>query len=437
MTDASAPLVSIVTVNLNGERYLEGLLRSLRGQTYPHTEILLVDNGSTDGSVELVRHRFPGVRVIEAGENLGFTGGNNLGFRESRGEYVALINNDTEVPPDWLRHLVAVAEANPTVAGVGPKILFARPFVAVRLFVLTGGWGDGDTGAGSVCATVGVSSRFQGCSYRKPLFKEGFYDAQIVAGEEGHGLAAGEATVFLPVEPGAEGDRLRLRLRVGSGGGQLAVAVGSTEEPVPVARLELTPGWSDYRVQVPAEVLQRAAFEVINNAASFLEPDGTAGDRGIFEPDRGQFDSAEEVTALCGCSILLRKQALDQVGFFDRDLFMYYEDTELSWRLRKAGYRLWYEPASRVRHFHAATSGEHSPFFHFLVGRNRILMLLRHGAWRHAVRAWLEEVYRCLRWLGRLHRPWREPLRTHLRIQASLLWRGPRMVLKRWGWLRP
>lgn len=437
----TSPLVSIITVNLNGERYLMGLLASLEHQTHPRTEILLVDNGSTDGSLALVRDHFPGVRVIEAGENLGFTGGNNLGFRKSRGEYLALINNDCVVPPDWLHRLVAVAEADPSIAGVGSKILFAKPFVAVRLRLVDrpGSGLAGDQRR----PVIGRSSGFEECDYRKPVLKQGFCGPRSRRGEIGHAMTAEEATVFLPCEPATEVGDLQLRLWSEPDGDpegsprSLEVAVGTPERPVPVARLKPVPGWADYRVRVPAELLRGAAFDVINNAASFLEPDGRAGDRGIFEPDRGQFDHAEEVTALCGCSMLLRRQALERVGFFDRDLFMYYEDTELSWRLRDAGYRLWYEPASRVRHFHAATSGERSSFFEFLVGRNRVLMLIRHGAWRHVARAWLEEVYRCLRWLGRLHRPWREPLRTRLRIQLSLLWRGPRMALKRWGLLRP
>lgn len=184
---------------------------------------------------------------------------------------------------------------------------------------------------------------------------------------------------------------------------------------------------------MPVGVATLAGFDVINNAASFLRDDGEAGDRGIYEPDRGQYDRAEDVTALCGCSMLLRRSVLDAVGFFDRDLFMYYEDTELSWRIRKAGYRLRFVPESVVRHFHASTSVEWSPLFNFLVARNRILMLIKHAALKHIVRAYAEELYRLLR-LVKTHRSLRaEPVRTRLRIQASLLWQAPRALLKRVG----
>lgn len=433
------PQVSIVTVNLNGEEYLEGLLSSLEAQSHPSFEILLVDNGSTDRSVELVRHCFPRVRVIEAGENLGFAGGNNLGFREAQGDYLALINNDTVVERDWLSHLMEVAEGTPEVGGVGPKILFARPFAEVTLTAESPQLGQPGLPSGELAPSLLFSetSGFEGCSYQKPIFYSGFGMVRDLEGERGRELEE-KAIVFLPVEEGADSGRLMLRLRGGAPGATLGapqsvrVAVGGTE----VATLEVGEGWRDQAVEVPADLVRRSRFEVINNAGSFLEPSGRAGDRGIFEPDRGQLDAAEEVTALCGCSMLLPKRVLDEVGFFDQELFMYYEDTELSWRIRKAGYRLWYQPASRVRHFHAATSGEGSPFFQFLVARNRILMLVRHGAWRHVIRVYAEELGRCLWLLAKQRIPWREPLRTRLRIQVSLLWRVPRACLKRWWPLR-
>ena len=75
-------------------------------------EIILVDNGSTDDSVAFVREVYPHVRVIEAGRNLGFAGGNNLGAREATGDYLALINNDARTDPRWLRALVEALEAD-------------------------------------------------------------------------------------------------------------------------------------------------------------------------------------------------------------------------------------------------------------------------------------------------------------------------------------
>lgn len=104
--------VSIIIVNWNGRHHLEHSLPALAQQTCRAKELIVVDNGSTDGSIEFIA-RFPAVTLIEAEENLGFTGGNKLGLQASSGEYVVLLNNDTRVEPDWLERLVAYADSHP------------------------------------------------------------------------------------------------------------------------------------------------------------------------------------------------------------------------------------------------------------------------------------------------------------------------------------
>lgn len=118
--------VSVVIVNFNGERYLERCLTSVLAQTYPSFEVVLVDNGSTDGSVELVREQFPSVRIIEAGENLGFAKANNVGIRATGTPLVATLNNDTWIEPDWLEQLVHVMESDPQIGTCASKMLFAH-----------------------------------------------------------------------------------------------------------------------------------------------------------------------------------------------------------------------------------------------------------------------------------------------------------------------
>jgi GT2 family glycosyltransferase/glycosyltransferase involved in cell wall biosynthesis len=119
------PSVSVVIVNLNGRVLLGQCLDGLATQSYPQdkVETILVDNGSTDDSVVFVREMYPHVHVIEAGRNLGFAGGNNLGVRIATGDYVALINNDARADPHWLRAMVDVLERDPEVACAASKIL--------------------------------------------------------------------------------------------------------------------------------------------------------------------------------------------------------------------------------------------------------------------------------------------------------------------------
>ncbi len=117
------PLVSVIIPNWNGVRFLPVCLDSLRRQTYPRLEIIVVDNASTDGSQALVRERYPEVRLIQLPENRGFTGACNAGIEASRGEIVILLNNDTEVTSGWVAEVVTAFERHPEAGMVASKML--------------------------------------------------------------------------------------------------------------------------------------------------------------------------------------------------------------------------------------------------------------------------------------------------------------------------
>jgi GT2 family glycosyltransferase len=117
------PLISVVILNWNGLRFLEACLTSLTAQTYIPVEALVIDNGSTDGSVEWIRVHFPGVRLIENGKNLGFGGGNNVGIRASRGRYVMILNNDTRLDPRCIEALKESIERDEKYGACASKIL--------------------------------------------------------------------------------------------------------------------------------------------------------------------------------------------------------------------------------------------------------------------------------------------------------------------------
>ncbi len=113
--------VTIVTLNFNGWKDTKRLLESIRKLSYKNIEIIVIDNGSKDESVaELSKEK--DIRFIPLTTNTGFTGGCNLGVKEAKGEYVALINNDAVVEKEWLTELVKELEANPDVAIVGSYI---------------------------------------------------------------------------------------------------------------------------------------------------------------------------------------------------------------------------------------------------------------------------------------------------------------------------
>ncbi len=142
MTPARPPLFSIIVVNYNGLSFLKGCFDSLLGTTYPSVEILMVDNGSTDGSVPFVERNYPQVKLIKSPTNLSYSGGNNLGIRHASGDYIVLLNNDTEVTPGWLEPLAEEFASDRTIAACQPKILMMTDRSSFEYSGAAGGYMD-------------------------------------------------------------------------------------------------------------------------------------------------------------------------------------------------------------------------------------------------------------------------------------------------------
>jgi GT2 family glycosyltransferase len=117
------PRVTVVIPNWNGERFLDLCLTSLRRQSFEDFETVLVDNGSTDASVDFTERNFPEVRVIPLDDNRGFSAAVNAGIQTSEAEYVALLNNDTEPDPGWLEALVRTAGSHPEAGLFASKLV--------------------------------------------------------------------------------------------------------------------------------------------------------------------------------------------------------------------------------------------------------------------------------------------------------------------------
>ena len=117
-------IISAIVVNWNGKEVLSGCLRSLLNQDYEDVEILVVDNGSEDGSQALVKKEFSAVKLIENKTNLGFGSAVNKGFEKAEGDYFIFLNNDLALQPDCLRQLAELLKSDPTVGAAIPKILY-------------------------------------------------------------------------------------------------------------------------------------------------------------------------------------------------------------------------------------------------------------------------------------------------------------------------
>src|SRR5262245_19436984 len=120
------PSVSVIVLNFNGLKHLDACFRSLVQQDYSGpVEIIMVDNGSADGSVEFMRQHYPQVRLIANRTNMGFAPAANQAARQAAGQYIALLNNDAYAAPEWISRLVELAERrrDEGVVCVGSRVL--------------------------------------------------------------------------------------------------------------------------------------------------------------------------------------------------------------------------------------------------------------------------------------------------------------------------
>ena len=120
------PKVSVIVLNYNGKRFLDSCISALLKTNYPSSccEFVVVDNGSIDDSVSYIKKNFPYIKLLELGENYGFTVGNNKGEKATNGEFIVFLNNDTIVDKDWLLELVTTMLTDAKIGICGSKIAF-------------------------------------------------------------------------------------------------------------------------------------------------------------------------------------------------------------------------------------------------------------------------------------------------------------------------
>ena len=113
----------MIVVNYDGMSHLDACISSVLKQSYANFEVILVDNNSSDGSLEYARSKFPNLVFVVNDENLGYAGGINSGLAYATGDYIAPLNMDTEVAPNWLGAMVAFLDENPQAGAITPKVL--------------------------------------------------------------------------------------------------------------------------------------------------------------------------------------------------------------------------------------------------------------------------------------------------------------------------
>ena len=278
--------VFLIILNWNGGRMTISCLKSLESVNCDSffVEVVVVDNGSTDDSVERIELRIknqePKTILLRNKENLGFAEGNNVGIRyalESGADYICLLNNDTRVDPDFLMQLIKTADSDEKIGLAGGKIYFEK-----------------------------------GYEFHKDRYKEN---------ERG---------------------------------------------------------------------------KVIWYAGGIIDwGDVYATHRGVDEVDVGQYDEITETDYINGCLLLAKKEVFKKVGLFDPKYFLYFEDVDLSVRVKKSGFKIIFCPAAKIWHLSSGSSGSGSELHDYFITRNRLLFGLRFAPFRSKV-ALIKESLRLL-----------------------------------------
>lgn len=244
------PLVSIIALNWNTHSVTCDFLKSIRKNcTYEPIEVIVVDNASADDPTSLFESVYKGVKVIRNNENLGFSGGNNKGIKEAKGDYLFIVNNDTEFTPGLLEGLLEIFQQHPDAGVVSPKFHY--------------------------------------------FFNKG--------------------------------------------------------------------------------TIEYAGYQSVN---IFTGRNGMIGCR---EKDEGQYDQVKETNYAHGGGMMVSRKVIEEVGPLYEPFFLYYEEFDWCTQIRKAGYKIYYQPKSLIYHKESMTTGKSSPLKTFYITRNRILFMRRNA----------------------------------------------------------
>lgn len=240
--------ISIITINYNGLKDTCALIESIPFKE--DVEVIVVDNASQQDEASIIQNKYPQVKVIRSENNLGFAGGNNLGIKDAKGNYIFLVNNDTVFKEFNLQPLIDRLESSPKIGVVCPKIRFA--------------WGN------------------------NPL----------------------QFTGYTPL----------------------------------------------------------SKITVRNQAIGF------------GEEDKDQYDTPHSTPYAHGAAMLIKREAIENVGLMPECFFLYYEELDWSMMFTRAGYEIWYEPACTIYHKESQSTGQNSPLRTYYITRNRLLLVKRN--WR-------------------------------------------------------
>lgn len=413
--------------------FLQTCLTALQEQTYGSFDIYIYNNTKDTDALKEFEQIYDNLNVITTYSNLGFSGGNNAALRvvidSGRYKYVALLNDDTKPNQEWLKKLVNKAESDSSIGAVASKLIFFEKYVRLKFSL------DNKAETESIKF---ISTKFRESSYDKFFYREGFSPTE--ADENGNfNRTQNSFVIDVPV-----GDfkthklDITLDSPIELGGSLINLQIGDYS-----GKLKLKPGLNTYMEMIPHDTIKKNQFDLIQNASSGITAQFQGYDIGCIqkageitaqpEIDNGQYDKLEDAEMFCGGAVLLRVEALKEVGIFDPYFFNYYEDADLSLRIKKADWRIVFEPGAVVRHIHAGSSGEWSDFFMYHITKNRIAFVTKNFGIKAIVYVWILILKESLYSLKSTIKNFKnfDKLKIYLRSIAVSIINTPVLILKR------
>lgn len=383
------PKIAVVTGYAKDPEFVKTLLLALNNQTVKYFDCYIY--ASPNSTFFLDETYFDSLNFkcyhLQLKENKGFAGNNNdtisFALKNEEYEYVALVNDDTIPHEAWLEELVKAAQTSEDIGAVCAKMVFYQQFITLDGYIkYTSHKSDNIRGI-----RFYNNSRFSTSFYPKRFHKAGFYKV-----EEDEicqfRWTSDEFTIEMPLLTSSE-DEYKLKLFVLKNSEvtsqSLELKIGETT----ICNLLLDDSKIYYEISIPKTLIEKNAHYIIQNAGSELTPDNNY-EIGFGEIDKGQYEEQRHVSLFCGGACLITKKALLQSGLFMEGLFSYYEDSELSVRIRKNGYKIIYAPKAVIKHYHTGTSKEWSPLFTYYAFRNRIIFSAKTFGFKAFIKAFYE-----------------------------------------------
>ena len=346
--------VSVILVNYNGKRYIDNLFSSLvkiKHDDFTY-EIVFEDNNSTDDSVEyLKKSGFAdkcNLKIVESEENLGFAGGNNLAVDNAEGKYIILLNNDTAVDENWLSEIYHFILNNHECGMANSKLVFFYDFIKLTF---------------STKDKV-IIDRNITINGKKYMIDNKF--CKNVLCQEKEVVCFGHSEIYVPLLDGDTAHTFNINVNESDEGS----CINSCEKSYSTNKL--------VSIELDKNQSHDNKITLIQNAGSGVNENYDGYDIGFCEPDSEKYNQPYEINNGCGASIIMLKEDFEKCGRFDERFFMYYEDTDLSYRIKKLNKKIMYCPTSLVRHIHTGSSTEWSPFFVYHVCRNKLLFIKKN-----------------------------------------------------------